>query len=515
MLNYKPGNNSSVHLAITHALKRPDLLQLALDKADAEASLLRYAKLMWSIIEPGREMKVGWAVEAICEHLEAVTSGKLKRLLINVPPGMMKSLLTNVFWPSWEWGPKNRPDLRYVSFSYSHDLTIRDNRRSRQLMESELYQLHWGDRFSFTDDQNAKVRFDNDKRGFRIATSVAGLGTGERGDRLVVDDPHNVKTAESEAKLTEVMQWFTEVLPTRVNDLEESARVVIMQRVHERDVSGLILAQELGYEHLMLPMEFEPERRCTTSIGFTDPRRELGELLFPERFTQVGVDNLKKELSSWGGEYAVAGQLQQRPSPRGGGMFKRKDIEVVEFAPPGGREVRGWDLAGSKDKLSPFTAGVKLKKVRGTIYVTHVTKGQWTPGVMENRMDAVVKADGKACRQSIPQDPGQAGKSQKHSLAQKWPEYDVRFSPESGSKEDRAMPVAAASENGLLKIVKGDWNEAFLSELAMFPRGIFKDQVDALSRAYMALLALPKEEDVDGGETIGDQDGEDIASDEF
>lgn len=238
-----------------------------------------WAKVIW-----------GWVFEAICEHLEAITKGQLTRLLINVPPGTMKSLLTNVLWPAWEWGPRNMPYLRYVSAAYAHSLTVRDNRRCRLLIQSDVYQKLWGHRFSLVGDQNAKEKYENDARGFRIATSVSGTATGERGDRFIVDDPHNVKEAESDVKREDAVFWFTEVVPTRVNDLEKSACVIIMQRVHEGDVSGHILAhnKSLGYEVLTVPMEFESARKCVTGIGWSDPRTVEGELMAPERFSAKG-----------------------------------------------------------------------------------------------------------------------------------------------------------------------------------------------------------------------------------
>lgn len=481
-----------------------------LDRELAEGSLMEYASLMWEVLEPGRVMKTGWAVQAICEHLEAITRGEIQKVLINVPPGMMKSMLVNVFWPSWEWGPLNRPSLRYISASYSQDLTIRDNRRARQLIESDRYKYHWGGRFAISADQDAKVRYDNDKTGFRIATSVGGLSTGERGDRFIIDDPHNVKTAESEKKLDEVAQWLTEVVPSRVNDLNDSAFVIIMQRVHERDAAGVIIgaADDLGYVHLELPMEFEPDRRCSTAVKsvtnngitdtFQDPRSEDGELLFPERFDERGVVGLKKQLSVWGGDYAIAGQLQQRPAPRGGGMFKEAATgEPIELSdvPPGGEEVRAWDIAGSERKKSPYTASVRLRKVRDMFYVMHVSRERKEIEAAENHIIETAQADydnrGDILH-SLPQDPGSAGKSQKMhmggSFSKNVPGLRFKITPETGSKEDRAVGVASQWNNGNIKLVKGSWNKAFINELKTFPRGAYKDQMDALSRAYSELI---------------------------
>lgn len=497
---------TSVSTKITHAIKNPIKAITQLNKELAEASLLEFTKLMWPVIEPGRKFITGWAIEALCDHLEAVTRGDIKRLLINVPPGLMKSLSTNVLWPAWEWGPQNRPDLRYIGSSYSQDLTIRDNRRCRQIIESPAYQALWGDRFALSGDQNAKIRYDNDKRGFKIATSVMGATTGERGDRFIIDDPHNVKTAESETKLEDVAQWFTEVVPTRINDMKLSSFITIMQRVHERDLSGLILKSDLGYTHLELPMEYEPSRFHFTGIGKPDPRTEEDELLFPERFDREGVDELKKTLSAWGGQYAVSGQLQQRPTPRGGGMFKvdKDDVRAraLEIAGEGGSSVRGWDIAGSTRKKSPFTASVRMKMRDSMIIIENVTRERKEIEEAEEHIVTTAREDGVAIKQDIPQDPGSSGKSQKRHLAKKLQGLDFTFSPETGSKEDRAIPFASQWNSGNVVLVKGAWNDAFLAELSSFPRGEFKDQVDAASRAYASLLSRPVQTPPEGGEAI-------------
>jgi hypothetical protein len=141
-------------------------------------------------------MVEGWPLDAICLHLEGVTFGDITRLLINVPPGFMKSLLTDVFWPAWEWGPMNMPHLRYVAFSYSDTITTRDNNKMVRLVTSPGYRQLWGDRFTMA--KTGERRIDHNMTGFKLATSVGGVGTGERGDRVILDDPHNVIQAESQ-----------------------------------------------------------------------------------------------------------------------------------------------------------------------------------------------------------------------------------------------------------------------------------------------------------------------------
>ena len=281
------------------------------------------------MVEPGREFSEGWHIRAICDHLMAVHNGEehgeINRLLINIPPGCMKSLLTSVFFPAWVW--TRSPHIRFLCCSHSQNLAIRDSTKMRRLIQSDFYQERWGDKVILTGDQNAKTKFENTAFGFREAIA-AGSITGARGDIVIVDDPHSVESASSDAQRATTIEWFRESLPSRVNDPETSAIVVIMQRLHEEDVSGIILSNNLGYEHLCLAMEYDPLRSCETSIGFVDPRTEDGELLFPERFPPEVIAREKHIL----GPYAYAGQYQQSPSPKGGGIIKRDDWILYDDA---------------------------------------------------------------------------------------------------------------------------------------------------------------------------------------
>lgn len=285
----------------------------------ARRSLAEYIRQAWHVVEPATPYVHGWHVEAICAHLEAVSAGQIRNLVINMPPRHAKSLIVSVFWPTWEWIA--HPERRWLFASYALSLSVRDSLKCRRLIESDWYTARWGDRFRLTSDQNAKLRFENDRTGYRIATSVDGAATGEGGDRVVVDDPHNVRDAESQAVRRSTLAWWDEAMSTRLNDQRTGAKVIVMQRVHEGDLSGHVLAQG-GYEHLTLPAEYEPPldgRKPVTSIGWSDPREHEGELLCPERVGPDELASLKRSL----GPYGAAGQLQQRPAPRGGGMFRR------------------------------------------------------------------------------------------------------------------------------------------------------------------------------------------------
>ena len=466
---------------------------LAAEKEACKRSLAFFIKRAWGVIEPESPYIHGRHIDAIAEHLEAVTSGQINRLCVAIPPGMMKSLMVGCFWPAWEWGPRERPQYRYLGCSHSAALATRDNLRMRRLVTSPWYQQLWGKTVKLSGDQNAKTKYETTKTGFREAMAFTSL-TGNRGDRLLLDDVMSVDDALSDAKRNTIKTTFLESVPTRLNSAKRSAIVVIQQRLHEDDIIGVCEANELGYEILRLPMEFEADEPCITSIGFKDWRKKEGELLFPERFPREVVERDKRTL----GEVATASQMQQRPIPRGGNLFKKEDFEIIERPPEYVRWVRGWDLAATDAKRKTratggpaYTAGVKIgMDHNGVIYIGHVVRGQWSPGNVELVMLNTAKMDGLNVVQDFPQDPGQAGKAQVRTLTKLLAGYPVHHGLESGSKELRAQALAAQAEIGNVKVIYGSWNDDYLAELSKFPTGRYKDQVDATSRA-LARLTMP------------------------
>lgn len=464
---------------------------IELDRVDCEQSFYDFVRRAWHVLEPVHPFVGGWAVKAVCDALQAVTEGKIQNLLINIPPGCTKSMTTSVLWPAWEWGPRKLAHHRFINGSYEKGLATRDLVRCRDLLCSEWFQTRWP--IKFKDDQDQKTYYENDSTGWRLATSVGGALTGYRGDRVVIDDPHDVKRAESELQRDEALRWWTEVVPTRLNDQDKSAKVLMMQRLHVNDLSGHSIRTEPDvWTKLILPMEYEPDRHCELpEINFSDPRTKEGQLLAPERFSRKAVDKLKRTLSSKGGSYAVAGQLQQRPTPREGGLFHRSKAQIIDSAPDDiVRVVRGWDLAASTGKGSPYTVGVKLGVTnRRQFIVLDVIRFRGTPFDVEHKIKQTAILDGYGVKISIPQDPGQAGKSQKPYMAGVLMGYDVHFSPESGDKVQRAVPFSAQWEAGNVYLVRAPWNDAYIGELTEFgPSADFMDQGDATSRAFAHLI---------------------------
>jgi predicted phage terminase large subunit-like protein len=458
---------------------------------DAEAirakcsSLAGFVKEAWQILEPNARIVWNWHLDAFCDHLQAVTDGRLNRLLINVPPGSSKSLVVSVFWQAWEWTDPARASLRYLTTGHNDVPVKRDTRKCRDLILSEWYRQLWP-HIRLT--RTGELSFANDRTGTREGVAFGSL-TSQRGDRLIIDDPHSVRTADSDAEREATTRIFVEGALNRLNDQAKSAIVVIMQRLHPEDLSGVILSRGMGYTHLRLPMRFEADARCETAIGFRDPRSFDGELLDAARFPAFEVDKLEREM----GSYAFAGQYQQRPTPRAGGLFKRHWFDVVDAVPAGtNRRVRRWDLAATRKAAGShdpdWTVGLRLAKAAdGTFFIEDVVRLRGDASEVERAIKSTAAQDGRLVPVYIPQDPGQAGKMQAKYLVTQLSGYRVRAEPETGSKITRADPVAAQAAVGNIKLLRGQWNAAFLDEISMFPAG-HDDQVDALSGAFAALL---------------------------
>lgn len=476
-----------------------------------------FVRMAWEIIEPGTPLKWNWHLDAMCDHLEAISRGKIfGRLIINVPPGSSKSTIVTVLWQAWEWGPLGRRSSRFVSTSFELGNVKRDTGRTLDVVKSRWFQKMWPKVRLKTE---AVLSFSNQDTGTRVGVAFKSV-TGKRGDRLVVDDPHNIEQAESDDQRDKQVRQFIEGGLNRINDWETSAIVIVMQRLHERDLTGELLARDYGFIHLNIPMEYEPARACSTPLqvpdpenpgktkDWTDPRSYEGELMDPVRVPEAAVENIKKS-----GDYMWAGQYQQRPAPREGGMFKVEELSLVESCPGGGRTVAGWDFAGSKRKKSPFTVRVLMTRVGGNTYIRDVRRKRTNPTELETMLLDVSTDDRNEVPGvliSFPQDPGQAGKSQKWRNAEILEAFNFVSTPETGDKATRAEPFAAQVGAGRVFIVKGDWNSEYIEELRNFPGGTFKDQVDASSRAYAELVgtsapivnAGPEEMPIDGVETV-------------
>jgi predicted phage terminase large subunit-like protein len=463
-------------------------LELAADLERVEAemaslSLKMFVEKTWELLEPGNPLKWNWHLDVICRELESITEGTFpldSGLLINVPPGTMKSLLVSVLWPAWEW--TRVPGTRYITASYGARLSIRDTMKMRDIITSPWYSRVYGVNLSL--DQSAKTWFTNDNEGWRLATSTKGEGTGEHPDRLIIDDPHKADEVRSDVSRQSVLDWYDRTISTR-GVSRGVRRVVVMQRLHEEDLSAHIMSKG-KWRHLMFPMRFDPKRAQPD-----DPRTTAGELLWPEMFNEEQVKALEMSL----GPYGTAGQLQQLPAPEGGGLFKRSWFKIVDEIPDDARlrRIRGWDTACTEDG-GDYTVGCRISHDidTGMFYIDDVARGQWGANDADQAMRTTTVGDGRSCSQREQQEPGSAGKHVIAKRARDLAGYDYGPSPTTGDKVTRAKPYRAQVEAGNVALKRAPWNEAFLQEHEVFPNGKHDDQVDAASTAFNELVIGPR-----------------------
>ncbi len=328
----------------------------------AEDSFYEFAKQAWPIVSGNKPFYDGWYLQAICEHLQAVNRRQIKNLLVNMPPRHLKSSLISVMWIAWTWIAT--PNEQFMCSSYSSAISNRDSRYCRRLIESNWYQERWGHIFKLDKDQNTKHRFDNSKQGYRIATSTGGSSTGDGGSVLICDDGNNAKDVESDAQRDNTLDWWDNVWSTRLNNINTDCMVNVQQRLHEKDITGHILSNDLDgdWVQLILPLEFEKARRSKTIIlpssggkVWQDPRTKEGEILCPSYITSKGLDRLKKNLKT---ETRIAGQLQQRPRAAEGDLIRRGWFQwwKHESPPPVIQTIQSWDTALSTNKSACYSA---------------------------------------------------------------------------------------------------------------------------------------------------------------
>ena len=399
----------------------------------------------------------------------------------------MKSISVAVNLPAWTWA--SQPEKKFLYASYAAGLSIRDSTKCRRLIDSPWYKDRWGDKFSLTDDQNQKQRFENSRTGYRIATSVGGALTGDGGDIICIDDPHNVVDTDSSKVREGVLDWWDQAMQTRLNDPRTGAFIIIMQRIHEQDLTGHVLANQLGdeWDHLMLPARYEEDHPTPmkSTLGFTDPRTEEGELLWPERIGNKTLENLERSL----GSYASAGQLQQRPSPKGGGILKSKwwvPWEKDTYPTPE-YILQSWDTAFETKESSSFSARTTWGVFQHNGFTCAIVLEAWWdkvsyPDLRRIAQDAYTKwkpdtvlIEKKASGQSLIQDLRRAGVPV------------MPYSPDR-DKEARAHAASALLEDGRIYYPHNRmWAKDLISICAAFPAHPNDDIVDTCTQAWLRL----------------------------
>jgi predicted phage terminase large subunit-like protein len=485
----------------------------------SKASLRAFYRHHWPLIDPAPLVET-WAVDAFADHLQAVSEGLIKFLLVNIPPRFLKSSLGSVLWPAWVWAqdvrgiplddegalvrgvevrPLMGPQVGFYCATYAQGLSLRDAARMRDLVQHPEYQERYGHSIEIQDDQNEKRRFVNNKKGYRFSTSFDGQLTGDGGDIILIDDPHNASKVESDVKRQYVIDSWESAIQSRRNNAKFGAFVVIMQRVHAQDLSGHILAKNNpDVVHLCLPMEFEPERKCYTvplkpgAARWEDPRTKPGELLSPRRFSKAEIDKLAASM----GSYNAAGQLQQRPAPKGGAIIKVTDWKewnsdrypkfdlVIGSLDSALGSVKS-EAAGAYSALTMWGLWQNADQLTQSmlIYAWHERAefGNLVRRVHESMTKyaaSILLVENKANGVSIMQELRRLYKSNP---------YAVHMINPDGDKVARAHAVTPMFEDGKVWAPKRKWADEVIVECGMFPRGQFKDYVDSTTQALFWL----------------------------
>jgi predicted phage terminase large subunit-like protein len=488
-----------------------------------ESDFKEYFKAAWEVVEPITPFIDGWHIDAMCEYLQAVQQDQIRRLVINIPPREGKSLAATVLFPTWCW-QRDKATSKWLFFSYSIKLSIRDSINRRQVFQSPWYKSRFGSKVVLSPDSQRQDSFSSTQKGHMMITSLES-GTGHGSDYILIDDPLSAAQGMSEADRERAIRFVRQTLFSRFNDKQKGKMVVIMQRLHEADVTGDLL-KDGGWTHLKLPAISEGRQKVYFPLSGKEFTREDGDLLDPVRLSKPVLDRLKIEQ----GPYAFAGQFQQSPSPPEGGILKRQwwrfyvkpedlgksDVAVklednVMVLPEGWNALgskyfdmvaQSWDFTFKDKKDSDFVCGGVIGKKGAQKFLLDVS---W------DRMDFVAtKKAVKALREKWPQSHSIWYEDKANGPAIK-SDLDVEISglipvEPQGSKEARyyaASPDIAAGNVFLPHPSTCPWVMRFIDECAgAGVGGAHDDAADMIAQAinkmrdfYFGLIDYYKAED--------------------
>jgi predicted phage terminase large subunit-like protein len=460
----------------------------AISQSQAEArnlTLLQFVKWAWPILEPATAFVDNWHIGCLCEHTQALLEGTLgkKNLMILVPPGFAKSTIVSVCAPSWAW--VTSPSWRALLASGNDRVSTRDSLKRRYIVDGAAYRRAFAPAWNLSVDSNLKTRYQNTALGFHQALTTNQRVTGDRGDALFIDDPQDAASVHSQLERESIERWYFEAFSNRLSDMQTGTRCLIMQRLHSNDLAGLILEREGSqWEVLTIPQEWDEARRTVTSLGWTDPRKDDGELAFPIRYPREVIEQERVRL----GRSAYASQHQQMPFDAAGEIFK---TDAVQLWPAGvplpkfTRRILSLDTAFSIKTTADYSVILELGQFdRGVMVISCLRARLEYPQLKiaavqlasSGGISAVLIED-KASGQSLVQDMRQTT-----SL----PVLPIKV---DADKVTRAYVVVPTLEAGrIFAPADATWLHVFLTELASFPKGSHDDIVDAFTQGINFLM---------------------------
>ena len=459
------------------------LLKFALEKKLCEMSFYEFFKAAWVVVEPAVPLSTNWHHKYICDLLQEecerviAQKPKTKDVIINVPFRSTKSLIVTVMFPVWAW--IKSPKLRFITSSYSATLSIELATKSRDIIFSDWFKRRWGDVFHIKKDQNLKERYENNFVGMRRATSVGGTVTGQGADFLIVDDPLSPQMANSATERENANEWYRTTFYSRLNQPDIGVRIIIMQRVHEDDLTGFLLGKEtrLKYRHICIPAK---SGDGNIKPAYLEKFYEKDTQLFwKDRFSQKILDDYKSAL----GSYGYAGQLQQTPTPLDSGMIHKDWFKIDRYRVEDSVVNFVIDPAYTADQKNDPSAllAYTYKENRWQI-VDCVNVYKEFPDLVKFIQQWVQK-NGYTNRSRIYVEPKASGKSIVQTLVRETGLNVKEDKPPTKDKVARVSDVSASLESGRVSLLNGDWNDEFLDQLAKFPAAKHDDMVDCLVMA--------------------------------
>ena len=461
-------------------MSNKEQLKYALNKTLCEMSFYEFFKQAWHIVEPAIELSSNWHHKYICNALQEeaeriiAKKPKTKDIIINVPFRSTKSLIVTVMFPVWSW--IKDPKLRFITSSYSANLSIELATKSRDIIFSEWFKSRWGTIFHIKKDQNLKERYENNHMGMRRATSVGGTVTGQGGDFLIVDDPLSPQMANSATERENANEWYRTTFYSRLNSPKIGVRIIIMQRVHEDDLSGFLLDREtrLNYNHICIPATIDGEVKPKKLENYYDDNG----LFWEERFGQDVLDDYKKSL----GSYGYAGQLMQTPTPLDSGMIRQEWFKIDRYREDGVVNFVIDPAYTANQKNDPSALLAYIYKDNKWQIIDCVNVHKEFPDLVKFIPEWVTK-NGYTNKSRIFVEPKASGKSIVQTLIRETGLNVREDKPPTKDKVARVADISATLESGRVGLLQGSWNNEFLDQLTKFPSAKHDDMVDCLVMA--------------------------------
>lgn len=449
-------------------------------------SFYEFVREFWSEVI-AEEPVWNWHIKLFCSELQEMAERVFKNLpkkydlVVNVPPGTTKSTVFSILFPAWVW--TRMPSARFICGSHALNLAQDLARKSRIVIKSEKYQKCFP-HVVMSEEQDTKTYFATTKGGQRFSIGSTGNVIGMHAHFVIIDDPIDPKGSISEILMKEVNRWIDETLSRRKVSIAVCPMILVMQRLHEDDPSGAKLAKakrgKIKVKHICLPAE----KSDLVSPKYLKDMYNRQGLLDPIRLSRQALEEAKEEL----GPFGYAGQYDQNPVPRGGGMFQ---VERILIQPPPmrfKRVIRFWDKAVTSGG-GAWTVGAKLAQdFQKNFWILDIRRGQWDTGLRERRIRQAAEEDTWETEVGLEEEPGSGGKESTQETIKELAGFRVRVVRPRGDKIARADSFSIQVNNGNVRMVPGEWNKVLQDELRHFPFSKYKDQVDALTGGFSVLI---------------------------